>query len=216
MTDLQTTIERARTIREILVARWPTAEPLLRYGNPFELLCSVVLSAQTTDDQVNRATPELFRRWPTPQALAQADSEEVEAVIHAIGFFRTKARHLVQTARILTERYQGEIPKTFEELLELPGVGRKTANLVASACFGHPGIIADTHFLRVCERLGLTENRDPLAAERRIELLVESEHRTEFSHAVNRLGKFICKARKPDCTACPVRLLCPSASVALA
>jgi endonuclease III len=211
MIDLSRTSERTRKIRGILVARWPDAAPLLHYQSCFELLCSVVLSAQTTDDQVNRVTPELFRRWPTPQAMAQAEIGDVETVIRTVGFFHTKARHLVQLSRTLTDRYGGNVPETFPELLELPGVGRKTANLVASACFGHPGIIADTHFLRVCERLGLTENRDPLATERRIEILVEPEYRTAFSHAVNRLGKFICTARKPDCPACPVREYCPSA-----
>ncbi len=203
-------LDRARKVREILTELWPSAEPLLHYGDCFELLVSVVLSAQTTDDQVNRVTPELFRRWPNPESLARAGIAEVEDTIHSLGFFRTKARHLVRLSGILTERYGGGVPRTLEELLELPGVGRKTANLVASACFGRPGIIADTHFLRVCERLGLTENRNPEAAERRIAALVEPEHRTAFSHAVNRHGKYVCTARRPDCPACRLREICPS------
>lgn len=203
--------DRARRLRIALTALWPRAEPLLRYGDCFELLVAVVLSAQTTDDQVNRVTPGLFRAWPDPGRLAEADLAEVEARIHSLGFYRTKARHLIGLARILSERHAGKVPETLEGLLELPGVGRKTANLVASACFGRPGIIADTHFLRVCHRLGLTENRDPAAAERRIEALIEPEYRTAFSHAVNRHGKFVCRARRPDCPGCAVRELCPSA-----
>lgn len=202
---------RAREIRVALTSLWPRAEPLLRYGDCFELLVAVVLSAQTTDDQVNRVTPELFRRWPDPGQLAGANPAELEECIHSLGFYRTKARHLVGLSRMLVERFGGRVPATLEDLLELPGVGRKTANLVASACFGRPGIIADTHFLRVCHRLGLTENRDPSAAERRIEALIEPEYRTAFSHAVNRHGKFVCRARRPDCPGCAVRELCPSA-----
>jgi len=202
--------ERARIIRRILTEKWPEAKPLLRYGSCFELLVAVVLSAQSTDDQVNRITPELFSRWPGPGQLADAAVAEVERTIYSVGFYRTKARHLVELSRILTDRYGGKVPEDMEGLLELPGVGRKTANLVASACFGRPGIIADTHFLRVCQRLGLTESREPLPAERRIATLIAPEFRTAFSHAVNRHGKFVCTARAPDCPACPVRFLCPS------
>jgi len=204
-------IEHARRVRIALTGLWPRAEPLLRYGDCFELLVAVVLSAQTTDDQVNRVTPELFRRWPDPGKLAGADAESVEECIHSLGFYRTKARHLVRLARILVDRFEGRVPSGMEEMLELPGVGRKTANLVASACFGRPGIIADTHFLRVCLRLGLIANRDPLAAERRIEVLIEPEFRTAFSHAANRHGKYICRARSPDCPGCALREICPSA-----
>lgn len=204
-------VDRARSLRLALTALWPRAEPLLAYDDCFELLVAVVLSAQTTDDQVNRVTPELFRRWPDPGRLAEADLADLEDCVHSLGFYRTKARHLIGLSRILQERFEGRVPATMEELLELPGVGRKTANLVASACFGRPGIIADTHFLRVCQRLGLTENRDPAAAELRIEALIEPEYRTAFSHAVNRHGKFVCKARRPDCPGCAVRELCPSA-----
>ncbi len=207
-------VDRARSLRLALTALWPRAEPLLAYGDCFELLIAVVLSAQTTDDQVNRVTPGLFHRWPDPGRLAEADLAELEDCVHSLGFYQTKARHLIGLSRILVERFAGRVPETMEELLVLPGVGRKTANLVASACFGRPGIIADTHFLRVCHRLGLTENRDPAAAERRIEALIEPEYRTAFSHAVNRHGKYVCTARRPDCPGCAVRELCPSADTA--
>jgi len=203
-------LERAQRVRQVLIAQWPIAEPLLRYSNCFELLIAVVLSAQSTDNQVNRITPDLFGKWPGPGDIAKASIADVERAIHSVGFFRTKARHLVELSQIIMERHEGNVPINMKELLELPGVGRKTANLVASACFGRPGIIADTHFLRVCHRLGLTENRNPLAAERRIEALIEPKYRTAFSHAVNRHGKFVCTARAPDCPACPIRDICPS------
>jgi endonuclease-3 len=211
---------RARAVLEILAPLWPEAKPLLEYRDPFELVCAVALSAQCTDDQVNKATPGLFARWPGPAAMARADIPEVEAAIHSLGFFRTKARHLVDAARIIEERFGGRVPGTMEELLELPGVGRKTANLVLSAAFGQPGIIVDTHVLRVCLRLGLGEKPDATDMEKRIALLLPPESWTRFSHAVNRHGKFVCVARKPACVpgsplpACPLLRLCPRIGLA--
>ncbi|HSV56606.1 MAG TPA: endonuclease III [Magnetospirillaceae bacterium] len=209
MDSVRTLEARTRFVRRVLTDLWPSAVPLLRHGDCFELLVAVVLSAQTTDDQVNRVTAGLFQTWPDAERLAAADVGEVEERIRSLGFFRTKAKHLVGLSRILVERYGGRLPDSFENLLELPGVGRKTANLVASACMGRPGIIADTHFLRVCHRLGLIENRNPESAERRIEELVEPEHRTAFSHALNRHGKAVCRARRPDCPSCAVLAVCP-------
>jgi endonuclease III len=206
---------RAYAVLEILAPLWPDAKPLLEYRNPFELLCAVALSAQCTDDQVNKATPRLFAAWPSPAAMAAADIAEVEEIIHSLGFFRTKARHLVEAAGILEDRFGGRVPEKMEELLKLPGVGRKTANLVLSAVYGQPGIIVDTHVLRVCIRLGLGEKRDATDMEKRIALLMPPEKRTAFSHAVNRHGKFVCVARKPACVpasslpACPLLGLCP-------
>jgi Predicted EndoIII-related endonuclease len=147
--------------------------------------------------------------------MAAARSEEVEAVIRSIGFFRTKARHLIEAARILESSFAGEVPSTMEELLELPGVGRKTANLVLSACFGQPGIIVDTHVLRVCLRLDIGKKHDASDMEKRIAELVPRDRWTRFSHAVNRHGKFVCQARKPSCMPssvlppCPILALCP-------
>jgi len=206
---------RAYAVLDILAPLWPDAKPLLEYRNPFELLCAVALSAQCTDDQVNKATPRLFAAWPNPPAMAAADVAEIEAAIHSLGFFRTKARHLVEAARIIEGRFGGRVPDTMEELLELPGVGRKTANLVLSAAYGQPGIIVDTHVLRVCIRLGLGEKRDATAMEERIALLMPPDRWTAFSHAVNRHGKFVCVARKPACVPasslplCPLLGLCP-------
>ncbi|MEN6477365.1 MAG: endonuclease III [Rectinema sp.] len=206
-----------REIYDILVPIWPEAKPLLEYRSPFELLCAVVLSAQCTDEQVNRVTPGLFARYPDVAAMAEADSAELEALIHSTGFFRTKARHLIESARIIVSEFGGMVPETMTGLLRLPGVGRKTANLVASACFGHPGIIVDTHVLRVALRLGLHDRREPAEVETVIETNLAPEFRTAFSHALNRHGKYVCTARKPACmlgasstvAPCPLLSLCP-------
>jgi endonuclease-3 len=163
---------------DILTPLWPDAAPLLAYRDCFELLCAVLLSAQCTDEQVNRATPGLFASWPDAASLATAPVDEVEAAIRSVGFYRTKARHLVASASIITRKHGGRIPETMEELLELPGVGRKTANLVLSACSGYPGIIVDTHVLRVCARLGIGDGLDAGRTEARIAELVPRERRT--------------------------------------
>lgn len=200
-------------IRDILVPLWPDARPLLSFGNCFELLCAVMMSAQTTDEQVNAVTPALFARYPDAQAMAAAEPEDIEPMIRSIGFFHTKARHLVQTAHILAEERGGAVPATMEELLKLPGVGRKTANLVASACFGAPGIIVDTHVARSAVRLGIYAKKDPDAIEAVIRANLASEDHTAFSHALNRHGKFTCSARAPACVAgdrtCPLEAICP-------
>ena len=207
--------DRAQAVYGILAPLWPDAKPLLAYKDSFELVCAVALSAQCTDEQVNRATPALFAAWPNPTAMARADPLEVEAVIRSLGFFRVKARHLVEAARIIEDRFGGRVPGTMEGLLELPGVGRKTANLVLSACFGQPGLIVDTHVLRTCLRLGLGDKDDATYMEMRLAELLPSEEWTRFSYAVNRHGKFICRARKPACVfgsglaPCPLIELCP-------
>jgi endonuclease-3 len=206
---------RAAAVYDILAPLWPEAKPLLEYRSPFELVCAVALSAQCTDEQVNRATPGLFARWPDSATMAAARVGEVEEAIHSLGFFRAKARHLVEAARIIEERFDGNVPSSMEGLLELPGVGRKTANLVLSSCFGQPGIIVDTHVLRTCLRLGLGAKQDPTYMEKRIAALVPPVRWTRFSYAVNRHGKFVCRARKPACVAgpdlpsCPLLGICP-------
>jgi endonuclease-3 len=206
---------RAETVLLILGPLWPEAKPLLNYRDPFELVSAVALSAQCTDNQVNKITPGLFARWPNPAAMAKAELSEVETAIHSLGFYRTKARHLIEAAGIIESRFEGRVPDTMEELLELPGVGRKTANLVLSAAFGQAGIIVDTHALRVCLRLGLGEKRDAGDMEKRIAELVPQASWTRFSHAVNRHGKFVCTARKPACVTadplapCPLLDICP-------
>lgn len=206
-------------IRDILVPLWPDARPLLSFSDCFELLCAVMMSAQTTDEQVNAVTPALFARYPDAAAMAAAEPEDIEPIIRSIGFYHTKARHLVQTARILASE-GGAVPTTMEGLLELPGVGRKTANLVASACFGAPGIIVDTHVARSAVRLGIYAKKDPDAIEAIIrENLAPGDH-TAFSHALNRHGKFTCSARAPACVArdrgCPLEGFCPKSGMGLA
>ena len=206
-------------IRDILVPLWPDARPLLSFSDCFELLCAVMMSAQTTDEQVNAVTPALFARYPDAAAMAAAEPEDIEPIIRSIGFYHTKARHLVQTARILASE-GGAVPTTMEGLLELPGVGRKTANLVASACFGAPGIIVDTHVARSAVRLGIYAKKDPDAIEAIIrENLAAGDH-TAFSHALNRHGKFTCSARAPACVArdrgCPLEGFCPKSGMGLA
>ncbi|HUX37175.1 MAG TPA: endonuclease III [Rectinemataceae bacterium] len=188
---------------------WPETLALLKHRNCFELLCSVILSAQCTDEQVNRTSPRLFARFPDPAAMAGAELAELEEVIRSIGFWRTKARHLRECAALLLERHEGEVPASMEALLELPGVGRKTANLVLSSCFGQPGIIVDTHVLRVALRLGIAGKADPARVEKVIAAAVDREDWTRLSHAINRHGKHVCRARKPDCPACPIADLCP-------
>lgn len=204
------------SVCDIIVPVWPDAVPQLRYTKPFELLCSVIMSAQTTDEQVNQVTPALFARFPDARAMASAPIEEVQTLIRHVGFFRTKARHLVETSRILAERFGGEPPSTMEEMLGLPGVGRKTANLVLSACHGLPGIVVDTHVLRVAERLGISPKRDPALVETIIAENLDPSRHTAFSHALNRHGKYTCTARKPACAAglpCPLERICPRTGV---
>jgi endonuclease III len=204
------------TVADILIPIWPDARPLLEYSSCFELLCSVILSAQTTDEQVNEATPGLFKAFPDPEAMAKADIGAIEGFIRTVGFYHVKARYLSSTARILVERHDSTVPKTMEELLELPGVGRKAANLVLSACTGTPGVIVDTHVMRAALRLGLCGKRDPTAIEMAIREGLGSSKLTAFSHALNRHGKFVCKARSPACTVgepCPLSQLCPRIGV---
>ena len=208
-----TLAERIALVKAILLPLWPEAKPLLSYSDCFELLCAVMLSAQTTDEQVNGVTPALFARYPDARTMAGAEVLEVEAIIHSVGFFHTKARHLVATAQILLREFGGKVPSDMEALMSLPGVGRKTANLVASACFGSPGIIVDTHVMRVVFRLGLYPKKDPTAIEYCLRANLEEEYHTAFSHALNRHGKYTCTARLPAClgkdSACPLEEICP-------
>lgn len=199
----------AGTLLERILPLYPDHRPLLSYANPFQLLIAVILSAQCTDEQVNRVTPVLFGRWPDPAALAEAPIGEIEDTIRSAGFFRVKARYLKECSARIMERPGMILPETMEGLTDLPGVGRKSAHLVRSACFGYPGIIADTHFIRVLHRSGIIPARDPLKAEWATRTCVEEGSWTAFSHAVNRHGKFTCTARSPRCGSCLVAAECP-------
>lgn len=184
----------------------------LGHANAFQLLVATILSAQATDAKVNELTPELFRRFPSPEALASADVREVEALIRPINYYRTKARHLVALARALVERYSGHVPERMEDLTSLPGVGRKTANVVRSEAFGATdGIVVDTHVRRVAQRLGLTVHDDPDRIEQDLLASVPPEERRAFALRLIQHGRTVCTARAPRCDVCGLADLCPSA-----
>ena len=202
---------RAAAIAARLSRTYPGLRVPLGHKNTFELLVAVILSAQCTDEMVNRVTPELFRRYPTPQALARAPLKNIAALIRRLGLFRAKALALKKTSRQLIDKHAGEVPATMEELTRLPGVGRKTANVILGHAFGVPGIIVDTHCKRVARRLGLTREEAPEKIERGLMKLLPPEDWTGFSHRLVLHGRRVCYARKPDCPRCPLNDLCPSA-----
>jgi endonuclease-3 len=185
----------------------------LRHDTPFQLLVATILSAQTTDERVNMVTPELFRRYPTPEALADAPPEEVEEIIRSTGFFRSKARSITGMARALVERFGGEVPTDMADLTTLPGVGRKTANVVRSVGFALPGLPVDTHVGRLVRRLGLTLQTDPEQVEREIDALVPEEEWGALSLRLILHGRAVCRARSPRCGECVLADLCPSAEL---
>jgi endonuclease-3 len=181
------------------------------HHSPFELLVATILSAQCTDARVNQVTPGLFRTYPTPAALAGAAPAALEEVIRSIGFFRSKARSLVRCSQALVDRYGGQVPQAMEELETLPGVGRKTANVILGAAFGIPsGIVVDTHVARLASRLGLSRHTDPLRIERDLLALVPKREWIYFSIAMVLHGRYVCKARAPRCHECAISAQCPS------
>jgi endonuclease-3 len=203
---------------ERLAIEFPgTAEDLcaLRHKNPFELLVATILSAQCTDKRVNMVTPVLFAPYPDASALAVADPEVVEEIIHSTGFFRAKARNLIGMASALTERFDGEVPTRREDLVTLPGVGRKTANVIRSVAFGLPGLPVDTHVGRLAIRLGLTAETDPVKAELALDMLVPAAERGAFSLRLILHGRKTCVARTPRCTTCVLADFCPSSTAPL-
>jgi len=204
--------EGARAMYARLAARHPDAHCELDHASVFQLLVATVLSAQTTDVAVNRVTPALFARYPDAAALAKAQLPEVEKLIGTIGMFRQKARNIVGLAKKLVEKYGGEVPRRLEELVELPGVGRKTANVVLGVAFGTPeGVVVDTHVQRLAQRLGWTREERPEKIEVALGALFPREDWAMLSHVLIFHGRRICFARKPDCHACPVTDACPSA-----
>ncbi|MFO0566500.1 MAG: endonuclease III [Polyangiaceae bacterium] len=196
----------------LLVAEHPDAHCELEHASAFELVVATVLSAQATDVAVNKVTPELFRRWPDAPALAAADPAEVERVIGSLGFFRQKTKSIVGLARGLMERHGGQVPKTLDELVKLPGVGRKTANVVLGVAFGTPeGVVVDTHVLRLSQRLGWSRHDTPEKVEEDLMAALPRADWDRVSHTLIFHGRRVCSARKPACTLCSVRTLCPSA-----
>jgi endonuclease-3 len=195
-----------------LKAEYPDARTELDWSNPLELLVATILSAQTTDVQVNRVTESLFSKYRTAEAYADSTPDELEEDIRPTGFYRNKARSLRGMASALVEEHGGEVPRTMSELVALPGVGRKTANVVLGNAFGtNEGIVVDTHVRRVSSRLGLTESQDPLKIEQDLMEVVPEEDRTIFSHLLILHGRRTCKARKPDCPNCILNDICPTA-----
>jgi endonuclease-3 len=195
--------QRVRRIVRQLAKTYPDAVCALHHQTPFQLLAATILSAQCTDERVNMVTPELFRRWPTAAALAAASQNELEEVIRSTGFFRAKAANLIGMARGLTERHGGELPKTLEELTALPGVGRKTANVLLGTAFGiASGVVVDTHVKRISQLLGLTKAGSPEQIERELMALLPKSEWINFSHRLIHHGRQVCIARRPKCAGC--------------
>jgi endonuclease-3 len=203
-------VRRARRIHRTLAERYPDARCELDFGTPLELLVATVLSAQTTDVRVNMVTPALFARYRTAADYARADRGELEAIVQPTGFFRAKSDSLMKLGAALVERYDGEVPGRLADLVTLPGVGRKTANVVLGNAFGVPGITVDTHVGRLSRRFGWTAEDDPVKVEAEIGALFERRDWTMLSHRLIFHGRRICAARRPACGACPVAPLCPS------
>lgn len=204
--------ERAAKIYEALEKEYPEAETALNHENPFQLAVATILSAQCTDEQVNRATPELFRRFSDPSALAGASLEDVEKIVHSTGFFRSKAKNIVGMSRMLLEEHDGVLPRSIKELTELPGIGRKTANVILGNAFGiDEGVVVDTHVKRLAGRMGFTRETDPGKVEKDLMGIFPRERWTVLSHLLILHGRALCPARRPRCADCPVAGLCPSA-----
>jgi endonuclease-3 len=203
-------VRRARRINRELAEVYPYAHPELDFENAFQLIVATVLSAQTTDLRVNQTTPALFAKYPTPEDLAAADPEEVEGILRPCGFFRAKTRSVIGLSKALVESHDGEVPGRLEDLVKLPGVGRKTAFVVLGNAFGRPGITVDTHFQRLVRRWRWTEATDPDKIEAAIGALFPKSEWTMLSHHVIFHGRRICHARKPACGACPIAPLCPA------
>lgn len=205
---------RAAAIAEAVERAYPAAECSLRFSSPFQLLIATILSAQCTDKRVNMVTGELFARWPTPADLAAASRRELEGVIRSTGFFRAKAKSIVGCCRALVERHGGLVPRGLDQLVKLPGVGRKTANVVLGTAFGQAsGVVVDTHVGRISRRLGLTRHTDAVRAERDLVKLVPEKHWIAFSHCLIEHGRTVCAARTPRCDGCCLAPLCPRIGV---
>lgn len=203
-------VRRARRINRELAEVYSYAHPELDFENPFQLLVATVLSAQTTDLRVNQTTPALFAAYPTPEDMAAADPEKLEELLRPTGFFRAKARSVLGLSAALRDRFGGEVPGTMKDLVTLPGVGRKTANVVLGNAFGVPGLTVDTHFGRLVRRFGWTEQTDPDKVEKEIAEIFPKSEWTMLSHRLIFHGRRICHSRKPACGACPVAPLCPA------
>lgn len=201
--------EKTLAVIDILKQRYPDAPCALQYTKDYELMIAVRLSAQCTDARVNLITPALFEAYPTLEAMAAADISDVENYIHSCGFYRQKAKDIVLACQMLLKKYGGKVPNTMEALLELPGVGRKTANLLLGDLYGQPGsVVCDTHCIRICGRLGLSKGKDPEKVERQLRQILPPEESSDFCHRIVLFGREICIARSPKCTECPLSMYC--------
>ncbi|MGL5094143.1 MAG: endonuclease III, partial [Planctomycetia bacterium] len=205
---------RSSVVRRLLKKLYPDAHCELDFRNPFELLCATILSAQCTDVQVNKVTPALFARFPTPSAMADADPAELETLIRSTGFYRNKAKNLLACCRTLVDDFSCDVPRTMPELLQLAGVARKTANVVLGNAFGVPGLPVDTHVQRLSFRLGFTNNTDPVKIEVELNALAPKSEWTMLSHRLIFHGRRVCFARKPNCAECLLAPHCPKRGVA--
>ncbi|MBW7992346.1 MAG: endonuclease III [Planctomycetes bacterium] len=204
--------ERVREIFPILRKTYPQARIALKHSNPLELLVSTILSAQCTDVRVNMVTKTLFKKYTSAKDWAKADVKEIESDIRSTGFFRNKAANIKGACTKVIEEFDGKIPGTMEEILTLPGVGRKTANCVLGNAFGVPGVVCDTHVIRLSRRLGLSPNSDPVKLEFDLAEIIPRKNWLLFSDLLIFHGRNICKARKPDCVSCPIEKYCPAAN----
>lgn len=204
------TQEQVNEIVRLLMTEYPLADCTLDWNKAYELLFSVRLAAQCTDERVNKITPALFERFPTLEAFAEADVAEVEEYVRSCGFYHSKARDIVACANVLLEKYGGELPRTMEELTALPGVGRKTANLILGDVFKVPGsTVVDTHCIRISNLLGLVDDlKDPVKIEMELRKILPPEHSSDFCHCIVLHGRAVCIARRPECERCCVRHLC--------
>jgi len=205
---------QAARVTERLKADYPAATCALENETPFELLVATILSAQCTDERVNMVTPELFRRWPTAREMANAPTRSLEKVIQSTGFFRNKAKNIKAASRDIATKHGGEVPREMDQMVELAGVGRKTANVVLGTAFGlATGVVVDTHVTRVSRRLGLTEQTDPVKIEQDLMQLLPQREWVDFAHRMIHHGRQICTARKPKCPICSMNTFCPKIGV---
>lgn len=201
--------EKVQSIIDILKDRYPLSQCALHYDQDYELMIAVRLSAQCTDARVNLVTPALFAAYPTLEAMAQAPIDHVEELVHSCGFYKHKARDIVLACQMLLSEYGGKVPGTMEELLRLPGVGRKTANLLLGDLYHVPGsVVCDTHCIRICARLGLSHGKEPEKVEQQLRKILPPEESSDFCHRIVLFGRDTCTARNPKCDGCPLALFC--------
>ena len=205
-------MEKVQEIIAILKERYPQALCALQYERDYELMIAVRLSAQCTDARVNKITPALFARFPTLDAFADADIAEVERYVHSCGFYKHKARDIVLACQMLCDEYGRKVPDSMEALLKLPGVGRKTANLLLGDIYGKPAVVCDTHCIRIANRLGLAQGKEPEKVERQLRAILPPEESSDFCHRIVLFGREVCTARAPHCDACPLRAFCTTFS----